>query len=200
MHRSWMFPHNAGTSTPISASLFRRAFKLHLLPVPPPPPLLPPLLPLAIPFVGEELPVLEVVPFLLPERVSSAVALPARAAVDSVTPLLVPVALGVALPAERGEEKPPELAPARSGEHSGAGAAPEESVLFWGVSSSLSSSSPLLAKHSRQRAWGRRERFREDRLGGGDQGSNSNALFRRTDDHRRQACYEILSFTLNSET
>ena len=150
MHRSWMFSHNAGTSTPISASLLRRAFKLHLLPVPPPPPPppaplpLPPLIPLPLPLVGEELPVLEAAPFLLPARLSSTVAPSALVSMDPVTPPVVPAAPGVVLPVERGEQKPPEMAPERSGEHSGARAAPEASVLFWGVSSSLSYSAPRL--------------------------------------------------------
>lgn len=34
MHKSWISLHNAGTSTPISASLLRRVFRLHLLPMP----------------------------------------------------------------------------------------------------------------------------------------------------------------------
>ena len=51
MHRSWMSLHSAGTSTPISASLLRRVFKLHLLPIP--------ALILAFFFVGEEIFVVE---------------------------------------------------------------------------------------------------------------------------------------------
>lgn len=146
MHRSWMFPHNAGTSTPISASLLRRAFRLHLLPVPPRPP------PLAFPFAGEELPVLEVVPPVLPARSSSAAALPALAAMDPVTPLLVPVALGVALlagPWDGVENTPPEMAQERSDEYSRARTAPGESVSFCGASSSLSPSSPRLRSTER---------------------------------------------------
>lgn len=137
-----MFPHNAGTSTPISASLLRRAFKLHLLPVPPPP--------LALPLVGEELPVLEVVPCLWPARRPSAVVVPALAAMDPVTPLLVPVVLGMVLLARPWggvEDVSPEMAPGRSGEQPGGGAAAAEAALLWGMPSSPSSSSPRLSKH-----------------------------------------------------
>lgn len=140
MHRSWMFLHKAGTSTPISASLLRRAFKLHLLPVPPPPPR-------ALPFAGKVLPVLNTASFVLPARLSSALAAPALAAIGPAAPLFVPVALGTALLAGQRsgvESTSPGVAPQRSGERSGTGAAPDESMFFSGVSSSLSASSTPL--------------------------------------------------------
>lgn len=173
MHRSWMFPHNAGTSTPISASLLRRAFKLHLLPVPPPP--------RTLPFVGEELPDLDVVPFLLPARLSPAFSRRALAAMDPVTPLLVPVAPGMLLLAGTWggvQNTPPEVAPERSGEDSGAGTAPAEAVLTCGVSSSLSysasSSLPRLANAECCVAASRV--VSGDRQDGGDQGTSFDAF------------------------
>ncbi len=73
MHRSWMSLHNAGTSTPISASLLRRVFRLHLLPFP--------AFTHSLFFVGEDLPFLTP-PFsivLVFDAWNSAVVVPRRA-------------------------------------------------------------------------------------------------------------------------